>query len=149
MNAFGLNGFWRLAGLVVALVIGMTGMAQAAGWYEPARGSAERKAILDAVRPVIEAQMDGPVEFVIRDLRVEDGWAFLVADPQRPGGGAIDPRSTRFGEDASFMDGLTVYALVLWANERWHLADHVVGPTDVAFEPWPQLYGAPLGIFGF
>lgn len=121
----------------------------ALAWYEPKRGSAERSEILDALRPAIEAEMRGPVEFVIQELRASDGWAFVIADPQRPGGGAINIANTGFAPDADYMDGLRVYALCRWSNERWNLIDHVTGPTDVAFEPWPQFYGAPKDIFGF
>lgn len=118
-------------------------------WYEPKRGSAERAEILDALRPAIEAEMRGPVEFVIQEFRASDGWAFVIADPQRPGGAAIAMNETGYAADAEFMDGLRVYALCRWSNDRWNLIDHVTGPTDVAFQPWPQLYGAPKDIFGF
>lgn len=135
-------GFWAMAATLMML----TG---ALAWYHPERGTAERADILDAIRPAIVAQMRGPVEFVVREMRVQDGWAFVVVDPQRPGGGAIDPYETSFADDADFLDGLTVYALTQNTNGRWNLIDHVVGPTDVAYEPWPQFYGAPKEIFGF
>ena len=34
--------------------------------HTPGRGDPERKAILDAIRPRIETEMHGPVEFVVR-----------------------------------------------------------------------------------
>ena len=93
--------------------------------------------------------MRGPVEFLVSSMRVSDGWAFCILEPQRPGGGAIDPAQTAYAGEAAFMDGLTVYALARHAHGRWHLIDSVTGPTDVAFEPWPRFYGAPAAIFGF
>ena len=66
-------------------------LAFAAGIHEPAKGSAERKAILDAIRPAIEAQMRGPVEFQINTMLSDGEWAFVGASPQRPGGG-VHPR---------------------------------------------------------
>lgn len=133
------------------LAFGLNVMAadMAVAWYEPERGSAERADILNSIRPAIEAQLGGDVEFVIEDLRVSDGWAFVIADPQRPGGQKIDIYDTSFAQDAEFMDGLRVYALSREKNGRWYHIDNVIGPTDVAFEPWPQFYGAPREIFGF
>ena len=117
--------------------------------YTPGRGDPDRKAILDAIRPRIEAEMRGPVEFVVRILNVKDGWAFAVLDPQRPGGKKINPYDTIHAADAEYMDGLTVYALTRKSGGRWGLIDSVTGPTDVAYEPWPDQYGAPRAIFGF
>lgn len=133
--------------LAFALLGGGAGLAQDV--REPARGSAERTAILDAVRPKVEAEMRGPVEFVVISLRVKGGWAFAQLEPQRPGGVPIDPAQTAHAADIDFMDGLTVWALMREKGGRWYLIDTVTGPTDVAFEPWPEFYGAPRVIFGF
>ncbi len=51
---------------------------------------AERKAVLDALRPAVESKLGPNVEFVVQVIRVEDGWAFVMADPQRKGGKPID-----------------------------------------------------------
>lgn len=115
---------------------------------EPAPGSMERKAILDSIRPAIEASLRGKVEFVVTALRREGDWAFAVLEPQRPGGASIDPAKTGHAGDIDFLDGLTTYALVLFRYGRWNLIDKVVGPMDAAFHPWPEIYGAPRSIFG-
>lgn len=52
----------------------------------PAPGSAERRAILDALRTEMRRFDRRPVEFVVRHLRVQSGWAWLSADPRSPGG---------------------------------------------------------------
>ncbi len=117
--------------------------------YDVGRDDPDRKPILDAIRPRVESEMRGPVEFVVRSIRAQGGFAFAVLDPQRPGGKPISPAETGHADAAEFMDGLTVYALVLWSNDRWNLVDAVTGPTDVAYEPWPAIYGAPPAIFGF
>lgn len=140
-----------LFALFFTVICALTGADQtrAQSVYEPARGTAERKAILDAVRPKVESEMRGPVEFVVSSLRVSDGWAFAQLQPQRPGGVPIDPAQTSFAADIEFMDGLTVWALLRGSGSTWSLIDSVTGPTDVAFEPWPDRYGAPRVIFGF
>ena len=130
------------------LAMAVQGAAFAAELHEPAGGSAERKAILDAIRPAIEAQMRGPVEFRVDIMRSDGEWAFVSAKPQRPGGGVIDPETTAFAGQSEVMDGLATYALVRFANGRWnHVAD-IVGPTDVAYERWVDLYRVPKAVIG-
>jgi hypothetical protein len=60
--------------------------AQDSAARTPPQGSAERKAILDAMRAE-RARFDTlPVVFVVRHLKVRGGWAWLEADPQSPDG---------------------------------------------------------------
>ncbi len=98
---------------------------------QPAPGSAQRAAIMDALRPAIERKLGGAVEFVVRRAAVQDGWALVIADPQRPGGGRIDPRRHFPNEVIEFMDGLTVNAILRFSGGGWTLVDHAIGPTDV------------------
>jgi hypothetical protein len=94
----------------------------------PAPGSPQRAAILDAMRPAIETALRSPVEFVVTRMGVEAGWALVIAEPQRPGGGAID--GSHLGPEEE-RDGLTVNAILRFQNGRWNLVDHAIGPTDV------------------
>ncbi|HVG45048.1 MAG TPA: hypothetical protein VM890_09975 [Longimicrobium sp.] len=59
---------------------------QADSAYTPARGSAERKAILDAMRAHRRRFDAQPVIFVVGRLRVQRGWAWLSVAPQSPDG---------------------------------------------------------------
>ena len=131
--------FRRLALLLAALLVLLPSAApaQVAG--------AQRRAILDAVRPAIERRLGAPVEFVVQRIAVEDGWALVIADPQRPGGGRIDGRRI-FGADFENMDGLTVNAVLRLTGGRWRLVDHAIGPTDVWYCD-PAL-GAPRALTG-
>lgn len=101
------------------------------GSAQPSAGSAQRAAIIDALRPAMEAKLGKPVEFVVRRIGVQDGWALVIADPQRPDGGRIDPRRHFPHEVIEFMDGLTVNAVLRYSGGDWTLVDHAVGPTDV------------------
>jgi hypothetical protein len=133
--------------MLVSIITSMpTASAQAV--REPTKKSAERVAILDALRPAVEAELRGDVEFVVTKMRVSGNWAFAQADPQRPGGGVIDPEETAFAGSSEFMDGLTIYALMTFSRGRWNLVDHLVGPTDVGYADWPERYGAPPVLFG-
>lgn len=110
-----------------------------------APNSPQRAAIMDSLRPAIERELDGPVEFVVNRAEVRDGWALVIADPQRPGGGRIDARQHFPSEVASTMDGVTVHAFLRFSGGRWTLVDHAIGPTDVwscGFE------GAPRSLTG-
>jgi hypothetical protein len=106
---------------------------------------AQRRAILDALRPPIERRLQGPVEFVVRRIGMRDGWALVIADPQRPGGGRIDGRRI-FGEDFENMDGLTVNGILRFSGGRWRLVDHAIGPTDVWY--CDPAIGAPRALTG-
>lgn len=118
-----------LALLIVAAATGPA-VAQVNAVAAPLPGSAQRAAILDALRPLVMRELRSPVEFVVRQVRVEQGWALLIADSQRPGGGAIDTSRVPRGDE---LDNTTVYAILRFRNGRWTVHDHVVGPTDVWF----------------
>ena len=109
----------------------------------PAKNSPVRKALLDALRPAIEAKIGPNVEFVVSNMRVGNGWAFVQAEPQRRGGRRIDGRSY-FPNDWENMDGLTVTAILKFQNRRWNLVDHAIGATDAWYcgsPPMKQLLG--------
>ena len=96
----------------------------------PTAGSAQRAAILDALRPAVEARLGTNVEFVVGRMEVEQGWALVYADPRRRGGGEIDGRAI-YGDGFDDMDGLTVTAILRFQNGRWNLVEHAIGATDV------------------
>ena len=95
-----------------------------------AAATPQRKAVLDALRPAVEAKLGPGVEFFVHAIRIEGGWAFVMADPRRKGGKAIDGYRL-FGEDFDNMDGLRVDAVLQFRRGRWHLIDHAIGATDV------------------
>ena len=146
MTALSTRSFFSVVLTVANLGLATTGFAQTL--REPAKGSSERAAILDALRPAVEAEMRGSVEFVVTTMRATPNWAFMQVEPQRPGGGAIDLSQTGFRDDVDMMDGSTVFALVSFQSGRWNLVDHVVGPTDVAYAGWSERYGVPARLLG-
>jgi hypothetical protein len=104
--------------------------ATAAAAIEPQAGSPLRKAILDALRPTVEARLKTHVEFTVQVIRAERGWAFVIADPRHRGGKAINGNAI-FGEDFSNMDGLRVDAVLRLQRGKWRVVDHAIGATDV------------------
>lgn len=117
-----------------------------AEFYEPARGSAERKAMMDAIRPHAEEQLGNPVEFVVHDLRISGVAGFASVSAQRPGGGAIDIYNTpgyRSGAlDPEMMDGTSMQALMRLSGKTWVAVHWAIGATDVwyAYAPFCRRY---------
>ena len=114
----------------------------------PPPGSSQRRAILDAFRPRIEAEVGPPVVFVVSVLRVSGNWAFVQATPKRPGGVDIDWKRTKFREDfeKDFMSDI-VMGLLKYDDAKWSLVEYVIGPTDVFWENWQQKYRLPRQLF--
>ena len=96
----------------------------------PPAGSDLRKAVLDGLRPEVERRLGPQVKFKVAVIRVQGDWAFVVADPQRRVGNAIDGRRI-FGEHFGNMDGLRVDAILRKQGRRWVVVDHAIGATDV------------------
>lgn len=105
------------------------------GWTEPARGSADRAKIMDALRPLAEWSLDAPIEFVVDDLRVQGDVAFAMVSPQRPGGTQIDlyktPMVLRDGQDPQYMDGARIDALLKRSGKTWVAVHWAIGASDV------------------
>ena len=112
---------------------------------------AESQELLDALTPVVAADIGQPVSFTIDTVRVQNEWAWLVVQPQAPGGGAIDWARTKYGEQSAegVLDGGgTTYALLKRENGQWRVLEFVIGPTDVAYADWPERHDAPAGLMG-
>ena len=116
--------------------------------YTPDKGSAERKAISDAVRVPVGKKLKQEVIFKIDHLKAQSGWAFLMGTPRRPDGGPIDYRNTAFAEAqkaGAFDDG--VMALLHKVGGQWRVVQYVIGATDVAYLGWDRRFHAPAAIF--
>ena len=104
--------------------------------HEPPRGSAERAAILDAVRPEAASYVDPPVEFLVGDLKVSGDRAFASLTAQRPGGVRIDLKNTPWGRRPDFDpvgDYPGIEALLRRRNGRWTVAEFKFSWTEPPF----------------
>lgn len=126
---------------VLAVVLLMSGPVAAQGWTEPARGSATRAALMDAIRPQAEWMLGAPVEFMVWDLRVSGDLAFASVTPQRPGGTPIDPWSTPAYHRGEIypddMEGVNIQALYVLSGQTWVAVHWVMGATDVWYAYGP------------
>jgi hypothetical protein len=121
---------------------------EAAAQMTPPRGSALRAELMDALRPTVSAEIGGPIEFVVTDLRVMPPWAYAYVRPQRPGGAPIDWSRTKFRADmaqGTMSDG--VMALLQHDGAGWRIIEYVIGPSDVAWDGWRQERGLPRRLF--
>jgi hypothetical protein len=124
--------------------------AAAQGVYTPAKGSAERKAILDALRVPVERQLRQTIVFNVEHLRVRGGWAFVGGDPQKPGGGEPNYRGTPYwsARQAGAFDN-NFFAVLRKTGGRWRVVTYAIGCTDVCYATWWRDHGAPRAIFPY
>ncbi|MEO1724169.1 MAG: hypothetical protein AAFR84_17420 [Pseudomonadota bacterium] len=119
----------------VALAIALTMSAgPVAAFQEPAWGTPLRRALMDAVRPIIERDLGAPVRFVVRELRVEGDRGFGWLEPQRPGGRPILFEDTPLAgliQNSDTIDGTTVHAFYRRENGAWVVYEWSIGATDV------------------
>jgi len=129
----GLSGRAVLAAALAlaSVAVPPAALAQVNGTAPASVGSAQRRAILDALRPAVETRLGPDIEFVVRSIDIRGGWAVITADPQRRGGRAIDARRYFPADDLEFMDGITVTAVMRFQNGRWRHVQHAIGATDV------------------
>lgn len=104
--------------------------------HEPPRGSTERAAILDAVRPEAAAYLGSSIEFVVRELRVSRDQAYALLGAQRPGGVKIDLKNTPWGQGPYYsgpIDYAGIAALLQRSGGQWIVVEAIFSPTDAPF----------------
>ena len=137
--------------IAAATMLWVLGASAVWGWSEPAKGSKERAALMDAIRPVAEWWLGAPVEFVVVTLRVEGNRAFAVLEAQRPGGKAVDLEQTplvlRDGWDPRDLDGSRIDVLYQKSGTQWVAVLREIGATDVwySYEPICAEWRSVLG----
>lgn len=111
-------------------------------------GDPVRAALLETLRTAIAKDLEQPVRFVVRDMRTQQGWAFVSVQPQTPAGAPIDFAKTRYAEQQAegMLDGDTVTALLRETKGKWSVVTFVIGPTDVAWADWSERFGAPAAL---
>jgi hypothetical protein len=118
--------------------------------YTPEKGSAERKAILDALRVPVEKELKQKVQFAINDFKVSGNWAFLSGEPQDASGSQPNYDSTQYREqvEAGMFDN-NFFALLKKNGGKWKVVTHAIGCTDVCYATWWKDYKAPKAVFPY
>lgn len=127
--------------LLLAFVLQLPTAATRAEPYTPQ--GVERKAILDTLREPVSQQLQQAVEFVVSRIVVSGNWAFVIATPQRFGGGPIAWQRTVCKGHVSHLVG----GLMQRQGSGWFMQALALCPTDVAWVTWPQEHGAPAELF--
>lgn len=114
----------------------------------PARDSAERKALMNALRPKAEAQIGIKVIFEVTHLKVKGDWAMMTAIPRHTNGKAIDYTKTKLNPE---MDAFEDWICALFKKDpktkKWVVKTYVLGGTDVSWYGWWDDFKAPRDIF--
>lgn len=117
-------------------------------YYTPGRGSAERRAIMDAARGPVSRELGQTVIFVVQTLRTDGNWAYLQAEPRNPDGSAVNWYNTPFARDwANDMMSDVIMVLLRRDGGGFIVVDYVIGPTDVYWYGWLGTYGLPEALF--
>lgn len=98
--------------------------------HSPAPGSAERKAILDSLRPRIEAQAGTSVEFQVKVMRVHGTHAYVYVRLQRPGGSALSTTDAVWSKEP-YAD-----AFLSLKNGQWSLDSYQSGQLRQSGSLW-------------
>ena len=105
--------------------------------YTPKPGSAERKAILDALRVPAEKRARQKIVFHDVTMRVENGWAWTIAVARDKTGKKLP------------LGDLMTCGLLRKTKGRWRVLHWgVAGDISVACEAMKKYPQAPRGIFG-
>ncbi len=70
-----------LFSLFVIFALSAVSLAQKV--YTPTKGSAERTAILSALRVPVEKELKQKIQFAVEQFKSNGTWAFLGGDPQK------------------------------------------------------------------
>ena len=117
--------------------------------YTPEKGSAERAAIMDALREPVSKELKQKVTFVADSpFKVQGDWAFLAGRVKGENGGEVDWKITEYQQriNVDAFDN-NIFALLRKRNGRWRVVTYMIGCTDVCYLTWPKDYAAPKAIF--
>lgn len=109
----------------------------------PASGE-DRAAVLSPLRAPVSSALKIAVEFAVERARICGDWAFVVATPQKKGGGEPRWAGTVCAGDTSHLAG----GLMRRNGTTWSLVEYALCPSDVAWSDWPKKFKAPEALFG-
>jgi hypothetical protein len=130
--------------LLIAITGIFSALATGQSVYTPEPGSAERKAILDALRIPVERELKQPIVFVPDEFNVLAYWAFVSGEPRSAGGGQPDYSATKYYEaygEGAFDNNF--FALLKKTGGKWRVVTFAIGCTDVCYSDWAKRFKAP------
>jgi len=137
--------------LILSIVLVLAGAGFAQRVYTPEKGSAERTAILNALRAPVEKELKQKIVFNVDAFNVQGVWAFLSGKPlDADGKGRPNYRNTPYQQaiDADMFDN-NYFALLKKTGKKWKVVHYAIGCTDVCYVTWWKDYRAPKAIFPY
>lgn len=137
-----------LSAILGLLLLATTGSSQTV--EHPAKGSTERAALLDTLRPAVENELKQPIVFVIAQINVQGNWAFVDGRVQTREGKVPNWKGTKYADAARYgaqSDGIS--ALLKRTGGKWRVVVKAIGCTDVCYVDWWRRYKAPKAIFPY
>lgn len=138
-----------LVSLAIVLILAASASAQKV--YTPAKDSAERKAILNALRVSVEKELKQKISFNVDVFNVQGAWAFLSGEP-RNAAGTDKPNYKRTiyqkAIDQDVFDN-NFFAVMKKSGKQWTVITYAIGCTDVCYATWADDYNAPKAIFPY
>lgn len=117
------------------------------------RDDAVREAVLRAAAAPLREAFGDRVQMTVDQLARVGPWVFLRGRMRDANGGRPDYSGTAYEKPAAAGQMSDRYvALLRESDERtaeWQLREHAIGPTDIAWEHWPDKHAAPPELFGF
>lgn len=132
--------------LSIALVFAVSTVAQTVN--SPGKGSAERTAILNALRAPVEKELKQKIQFSIQTIKTQGNWAFVNGEPQNAAGGQPNYKNTAYQdaiENGAFDNNFQ--ALLKKSGGKWKVVTYAIGCTDVCWLGWDEQFKAPKAIF--
>jgi hypothetical protein len=137
--------FLRVTLLIAAFLV-VSPAVSAQSVYTPERDSAERKAILAALRVPVEKDFKQKIVFVIDTFNSNGSWAYISGSPKSPGGGDPSLKGTKFAEYEDAYDH-NFFGLLRKSGGKWRVVTYAIGCTDVCWLDWAETHRAPRSVF--
>jgi hypothetical protein len=116
----------------------------------PEKGSTERSALLETLRPPVEKELKQKIVFVINQISVQGTWAFVDGRLRTTDGKVPKWKGTPYAQAATYgaqSDGIS--ALFKRTGSTWRIVTKAIGCTDVCYVDWWKRYKAPKAIFPY
>lgn len=138
----------KKAGIFASLLFCFASIASGQQVYTPEKGSAERTAILNALRVPVERSLKQKIVFVTDSFNVRGSWAFVSGRPTTTSGDNPSLKGTAWDGSEDLFDN-NFFGLLRKSNGKWRVVTHALGCTDVCYADWWRRYKAPKAIFPY
>lgn len=140
----------RKIGATLSVILFFASATFAQKIYTPEKGSAERTAVLSALRVPVERDLKQKIQFSVEEFKSNGAWAFLSGAPQNESGSKPNYRKTKYADavDSDAFDN-NFFALLKKTGGKWRVVTFAIGCTDVCYADWWRRFKAPKAVFPY